>query len=276
MTNPNVFPHQPEFVDNRAGNTLERALVQRLAHLARTLIAPPDVDIATGYFNPEGFARLAPALERAGRVRLLLGAEPVPPPARPERHLGDPRGARFEAKLLREAWRRTEEGLLRDRDRLAFAPAADAAIRTLLDFLRSGKIEVRRFTRRFLHGKAYLFRGHGVIAGSSNLTAAGLAFNLELNLGQYQPHVCDAVERWFDELWAEAEPFDLAALYEARFLEYEPYVIYLRVLLERYGAELEEERPAGGRSRSRASRTTGSTAPRASSRATTACSWPTA
>src|SRR5690349_17704799 len=122
MPNPNTFPHQPEFVDNQAGNTMEAGLRARLAYLCANLAAPPDVDIATGYFNPEGFARLADGLGHVRHVRLLLGAEPVPPPARPVRHLGDPRGRRFEAKLLREAWHRTEEGLLRDRDRLAFAP----------------------------------------------------------------------------------------------------------------------------------------------------------
>lgn len=246
MTNPNVYPHQPEFVDNRNENTLAAALIARIEHLCATLATPPDLDIATGYFNPEGFGILAARLERLGHIRLLLGAEPVPPPARPERHLGDPRGRRFEAKLLREALDRTQGGLLRDRDRLAFAPGTDRAIQSLLDFLRSGKIEVRRYTQRFLHGKAFSIRGHGVIAGSSNFTASGLVHNLELNLGQYQPQVSAAVEHWFDDLWAGAEPFDLAAIYEARYFEYEPYLIYLRVLLERYGRELEEERPAGG------------------------------
>ncbi len=246
MTNPNILPHQPEFVDNQHGNTMVAALEARLAHLAASLAQPPDIDIATGYFNPEGFARIADKLLGVRHVRLMLGAEPVPPPARPERHLGDPRGAGFERKLLRDAWDRTEQGMLRDRNRLAFAPGTDAAVRKMLDFLRSGRMEVRRYTNRFLHGKAFVFRANGVIAGSSNFTAGGLASNLELNLGQYQPHVFGAVEAWFDDLWKDAEPFDLAAVYEARYLEYDPYLLYLRVLLERYGAELEEERPAGG------------------------------
>jgi hypothetical protein len=42
-------------------------------------------------------------VEKAGSVRLLLGAEPSPPPVRPERRLGEPRGERFEAKLTCEA-----------------------------------------------------------------------------------------------------------------------------------------------------------------------------
>ena len=64
-------------------------------------------------------------------------------------------------------------------------------MRELLDFLDSGKIEVRRYENRFLHGKAFVFSGkQGVLAGSSNFTLAGLTSNLELNLGQYQPACC--------------------------------------------------------------------------------------
>ena len=46
-------------------------------------------------------------------------------------------------------------------------------------------VEVRRFTKGFLHGKAYI-ADHptmpAVLAGSSNLTLAGLSWNRELNL----------------------------------------------------------------------------------------------
>lgn len=245
---PNASTTHPEFVDNRAGNTLEAALNARLRHLADTLRQPVRVAIATGYFNPEGFSRVSNALEATSGVRLLLGAEPIPPPARPARHLTDPRGERFERKLTDDALQLNTQGLLRDRDRLTFDAPTHAAIRQLLDFLRSGRIEVRRYERRFLHGKAYLFSDrNGVIAGSSNFTAAGLTTNLELNLGHYQPDVTGRVERWFEDLWAEAAPFDLASIYQARLAEYPPYLIYLRVLWERYGHELEREAAEVGR-----------------------------
>ncbi|MFN9213918.1 MAG: hypothetical protein ACK6DK_04990, partial [Gemmatimonadota bacterium] len=104
---PGLNSPTPEFIDNRQGNTLESALRARLEHLAATLVQPVDVDIVTGYFNAEGFGRIAASLSRAGRVRLLLGAEPVPPPAQPDRRLGDPRGERFQIKLLKEALART-------------------------------------------------------------------------------------------------------------------------------------------------------------------------
>jgi phosphatidylserine/phosphatidylglycerophosphate/cardiolipin synthase-like enzyme len=247
-TEANAVAARPEFMDNRAGNTLEAALNARLLHLAETLKHPVRLAIATGYFNPEGFARIAAALNRTAGVRLLLGAEPIPPPARPVRRLSDPRGERFERQLTDEALRLNAQGLLRDRDRLAFDGATYAAVRRLLEFLRSGRIEVRRYEKRFLHGKAFLFsHENGIISGSSNFTAAGLTSNLELNLGQYQPSVTSRVERWFEELWSEATPFDLAAIYEARLAEYAPHIIYLRVLWERYGHELEKEALAAGR-----------------------------
>lgn len=239
---------QPEFVDNRHGNTLALALTGRAEHLAATLKDPVTLSIATGYFNPEGFGIVADALDGLGGVRLLLGAEPIPPAVRRPRRLDEPRGERFEAKLTREALEQNERALLRDRDRLPFDPGTDRAIHKLLDALERGHVEVRRYTRRFLHGKAYLFGGgQGAIAGSSNFTAAGLRANLELNLGQYQPGVVQQVEGWFEDLWAEAEPYDLAAVYAARYEEYTPYLVYLRVLLERYGAELAEEAAETGR-----------------------------
>ena len=232
---------KPEFVDNRE-ITLAEALGAHLDWLHETYAKPVEVSIATGYFNPEGFALIADRLERLARVRLLLGAEPIPPPAKPLRMPGDPPPPRFEARLVAEALQLNAKGLERDRNLLEFHPDTDKAIRHLLDFLASGKIEVRRYEKAFLHGKAYLFDSEeGVIAGSSNFTAAGLIRNLELNLGRYDPTPVRKVKEWFDSLWAEAVPYDLAALYEARYEPYQPYLIYLRVLWERYKDELEAE-----------------------------------
>lgn len=220
----------PEFVDNLDGNTLERALRERLEHLLGTLREPPSASIATGYFNPGGFGRLADVLRRAAGVRLLLGAEPLPAARLPERRLGDPRGERYEKRLADEELDGAERKLRRDRNRLPFSEPSRASARDLLDFLDSGKIEVRRYEHRFLHGKAFLFSGkQGVLAGSSNFTLTGLTSNLELNLGQYQPGVVERVEEWFDWLWNDARPYDLAAIYREQFAEHPPYIIFLEL-----------------------------------------------
>jgi len=48
-----TMTEQPQFVDNRNGNTLSAAINAYLADLDDTLAADPDLDIVTGYFNPE-------------------------------------------------------------------------------------------------------------------------------------------------------------------------------------------------------------------------------
>jgi len=154
---------------------------------------------------------------------------------------GEPRGERLEGKLVREELQKNQQGLERDRNLIPFNPGDDRALTDLLEFLKSGKIEVRRFEKAFLHGKAFLFASdEGVISGSSNFTAAGLTSNLELNLGRYDPTPVQKVRNWFDRLWAEAAPYDLAAVYAARFEPYDPYLIFLRVLWERGQATVHE------------------------------------
>ena len=149
------------------------------------------------------------------------------------------------------------EGALRsDPELLGFTLEAAQGAQRLIGWLRSERVEVKRLADRFLHGKAFIVTtdNEGVIAGSANFTYAGLTQNLELVLGRYEPGVVGDVATWFDELWDEAEPYDLAALYEARFEPHSPYLIYLRMLWERYGREITEEAQALGASTIRLTR----------------------
>ena len=235
---------KPELAVNRAGHTVAEALNSFIGEPTTNRVGGAGVDIATAYFNVGGYALLADALDKATNTRLLLGAEPTLPEQRPrplgrESHLP----ARATRDRVRHAVTEHETHLLSDRDLLGFDREVDAQTRRLIDWLRSGKVEVRRLESRFLHGKAFLISDgdHGVVAGSSNLTAAGLTANAELNLGAYQPHTVQQVRQWYDELWDEAKDYDLAALFEARFDPHAPYLIFLRMLWERYADELEAE-----------------------------------
>ena len=151
--------------------------------------------------------------------------------------------SRAEGHRLEEALRSLENAVIADRNLLGFTEQDDALLRRLIDWLDRESIHVHRYTRRFLHGKTFLVTTNddGAIAGSSNFTYAGLAVNVELNLGQYQPGVVKQVREWFDALWEDSETYDLAALYRARFVPHNPYLVYLRMLYERYGAEVEDQ-----------------------------------
>jgi hypothetical protein len=234
---------KPEFTTNRAGELVADAINGHLAFLQETLKEPPELAIASAYFNLGGFALLADQLEQLAHVRLLLGAEPQSPEMRMRQlrpFISPSSSAQFE---LDGALAEHGENLVAERDLLGFTLIADKSAKRLVDWLRSGKVEVRRLEDAFLHGKAFIVVTHdeAVMAGSSNFTYAGLAKNLELNLGLYQPSVVRQVASWFDDLWNRANPYELAKLYEERFVPHSPYLIYLRMLQERYGDEIKEE-----------------------------------
>lgn len=232
----------PIFIDNRDGNTLAKAIAAAWQMLQENGEAVEELCLATGFFNLGGFRLIAEVLEAVPRVRFLLGVEPRPEaecsPADPGQTLEE-----VIRELLAEQLRIQKEGLARQRDLLPFDREEDEWVRRLLKWLHSGRVEVRRHESRILHAKAYLFRNPrgGVLVGSSNLTSGGLKGNLELNLGTQEPALVQRTCQWFDELWEEARPFDLAQLYDRLMEEFPPFFIYLRVLYELYGEQIEEQ-----------------------------------
>lgn len=229
-------PDAPTFVDNRDGNTLEAAL----DGLAASGERGQPLAIATGFFTPHGLVRLRDAFRASGDVRLLLGTEP-PRHRDAMRPRPGERTRAFERRLLEEERTRTDFALHAARDLYPFTPEAREALRDLVDLARSGAIRARRYEGRFLHAKAFLSgtaEQGAVLAGSGNVTGGGLARNLELALGRDDAETLAAAHGWFDDLWEEAEEFDLAAWLGALVDEYTPFDVYIRILLELYGDDL--------------------------------------
>ena len=257
MTTTPPGDFRPTFATNRPAEkeTVADAINALLAGMRTHLAAPPPVAIATAFFNPAGYRLLADELERAGSVRLLLGAQPDVDHQAHVRPLSAGRGPRAEHRALHRALDNHSRLLADDRNLLGFSRGADSDARRLVAWLRGVEaggphVEVRRYTGGFLHGKAFIVdtaMPH-VMSGSSNFTYAGLARNRELNLGQFDPTTVGAVRAWFEELWNESESFDLAGLYEQRWYPHPPWHVFLRMLYELYGAEVDEEKNSRTRS----------------------------
>lgn len=236
---------RPEFATNNPDTkqTVADAVNEMLAFTGAYEIDGRSAAIASAYFNVGGWQLISAELKRVGTVRLMLGAEPQrdtdPVVLRPET---TPRKRAREA-VLAQALSLEEEMLAAERDLTPFTAEARSHVQDMIVWLRSGKVEVRRYKKEFLHGKTYMVDNPalGVIAGSSNFTYAGLAKSRELNLGQYGQSTIALVKDWFDGLWAEAEPFDLATFYEQLVVPDAPYTVFLRMLWEAYGSQVEAD-----------------------------------
>lgn len=237
----------PVFATNRIAPPMTvREEVRRLFRVNREALAvPPSAAIATAYINPAGFLMLADELEKLPRIRILLGADPVPDPLLPV-DADATMQKRLDAALTDHVrWLKAE------RDALGFELRATQSAQRLVEWLRAADergepiVEIRRYTGGFLHGKAFISHHPthpAYLAGSSNLTYAGLTRNAELNVGASGQHgSTPQVIDWFEECWVDSEAFDLAGLYEPLWAEHTPWSVFLRMLLARYGEHLDDE-----------------------------------
>ena len=240
----------PDFATNHspsdAAATVADKVNELFCRLRENKVTAPPIAIATAYINPAGFALLADELERAPRVRLLLGAEPDAESVRAIVSRDSDQDSRRDAAIQHhEAWLEAE------RDMMGFARVPTADAKRMVEWLRSvdtdnkAKVEVRRYLGGFLHGKTYLVQdsaAQAAIAGSSNMTYAGLAHNAELNLGTGGgTSSAGKVREWFEHFWNFSDPYDLAELYGRLWEPHAPWLVYLRMLWELYGEHLETE-----------------------------------
>jgi len=230
-----------ELVDNNEYGSHKDAL----DWLSKTYAGP--FSVATGFVGLGGINELARLLESSPRaLRLLLGAAPPPGLMAGERELeSEPQ--------VRDQFEESLRSLRRERDFQSFPPLRRAMLERVAALLGLESTHVKRYTQRFLHGKAYLIgelaensqlKGQGTaLVSSANLTAAGLTSNLELGLVQYQPNIVRMALDWFNGLWEDATEFkaDLLDLLIPPLPETDPQTVFLRALLELYGEELPEE-----------------------------------
>src|SRR5229473_7570114 len=162
MTIPFVIDNQ----QHKMADVLNALLADHKGH---------SLDIATAYFNISGWQLLHDGLNGLGNFRLLLGDEP---------EVGSDLG-------LREVGAKPIKGLISDLAKETFNEKTLRLVEDLIAFLRQEHVQVRLYTRGFLHAKCYIFYSGGgferftpiaAIVGSSNFTRPGLQTNKELNL----------------------------------------------------------------------------------------------
>ncbi len=219
-------------------------------HLQATLKDFDRMDVAVGYFNLRGwseFDEIVAAREASGSpiARILIGMVFAGPEEETLDQLqatvdGQPRPD-ADAQISKERKAQLLEHLRVQLMRGAPTTADRKTLASLRQHLESGKVEVKVFTRRPLHGKTFIFHRQDLnspimgFVGSSNLTAPGLNSNLELNVD-----VPDSfgggkdLAAWFEARWndphSRAVTADLLALLDESWVKPKsPYEVFLKL-----------------------------------------------
>jgi superfamily II DNA or RNA helicase len=202
----------PKKVIDNSEMTLANFLIEVLKSSKDT-----NLDIATAFFNIKAYELIKEEIKSVKHFRLLLGKSIE---LKEEVTLGEILLNKIKEEIEDFDLEKSQSELVRD----------------LINFLKKENVEIRIYTKDFLHGKAYIF-DNLVVVGSSNFTRAGLTSNTELNTVSLESEAEYIRKRWFDKFWAQASDFkeDLIKILEdSRFgsKEYSPYEIFIKTLYE--------------------------------------------
>jgi superfamily II DNA/RNA helicase len=228
-----------KFLTNQGENTLSK-------RLDNILPLTQEFDCLVGYFFISGFFRLYRALESVKKVRILIGLknEQVVQGLIRIANDGPEENAPSTAEIKKTFGGMMRTELIEAHDSLAI----EIGIRKFIDWIRSGKLEVKLYREQNIHAKVYIMTpehpvpdvNHGyVITGSSNFSHSGLEGNLEFNVLLAEPEEHDYALHRFNELWADAvsvkdvhETIIATVERESPFAFFTPYELYLKFLAD--------------------------------------------
>ena len=228
-----------KFLTNQGENTLSK-------RLETILPLTKDFDCLVGYFFISGFFRLYPALESVSKIRILIGLknEQVVHGLIKIANDGSEESAPSTAEVNHTFGGMMRSELIQAHDSIDI----EKGIRTFIDWIRTGKLEVKLYREQNIHAKVYIMTperpvpdvNHGyVITGSSNLSHSGLEGNLEFNVLLAEPEEHDYALHRFNELWADAvdvkdvhETIINTVEKESPFAFFTPYELYLKFLAD--------------------------------------------
>ncbi|MBI4359752.1 MAG: helicase, partial [Candidatus Jacksonbacteria bacterium] len=209
-------------------------------------------DCLVGYFFLSGFHKLHPSLEKAEKIRILIGIGT-------DTKTSDliQQGAReLDFKSHAETKEEIPGQILQELEqaddfhvRASDAQAKEDGVRKFVDWIRSGKLEIKAYPTNKIHAKLYVMTFHEgdrdkgrVITGSSNFSQSGLQDNLEFNVELKNRADYEFALNNFNRLWETAvdvsDDYVVTIQEKSPFANFTPYELYLKFLYEYFKGEL--------------------------------------
>jgi superfamily II DNA/RNA helicase len=204
-------------------------------------------DCLVGYFFISGFYKLFPSLEKIEKIRILVGLKTDSTAYELLQR------AKEQGELTLKSHASTKEQVVNDvldeLEKSADSADVETGVHKFVEWVRSGKLEVKAHASENLHAKVYIMtfaegdRDKGrVITGSSNLSQSGLQDNLEFNVELKNRADYEFALAKFNELWAVAvdvsKPYEDTIINRSPFAQFTPRELYLKFLYEYFRDEL--------------------------------------
>lgn len=214
-----------------------------------TLVNVETFDILVGYFRTSGFKALCNEFENIDKIRILIGLST-------NKQTIDAYQKSKQLDFL-ESHTNAKDIFSKELEKELYSSEdnydVEYSIRKFVEFLRSGKLELRAFPSRDLHAKVYISkfrkddRDYGrVITGSSNFSENGLNSQYEFNVELKNSIDVKYAQEKFDNLWAMS--VDLTETYidtinDKTWLNdtIKPYELYIKFLYEYFKEKLEKK-----------------------------------
>lgn len=195
-------------------------------------------DCLVGYFYVSGFNKLQESLKSAKKIRILVG---MGIDSQTFKLIEDSRTTTISTS---EYKKRFKKDLIKEMDNSEDNLVVEKGALLFLDYLKSGKVEIRGYKERKTHSKLYIMsfpqtdRDKGrVVTGSSNFTFPGLEKNLEFNVELSRKEDYLFAKEEFEKLWEKSEPISedfINTLTHDTWLRNDitPYELYLKFIYE--------------------------------------------
>ena len=207
-------------------------------------------DVLVGYFRTSGFFKMYEALEKVEKIRILVGLNvdkftvKIIDRVNEEMKLSSISSVNGKEIISGEIEKEFEIG--------DSSAKVEKGVRTFIDWLKSGKLEMRMYTEAPIHAKVYIMRKDhekvpdtygSVITGSSNFSEAGLVNNLEFNVELKDSADVKFALSKFEELWEKGTDIRdtyIEAVEQHTWMrdDITPYQLYLKTLYEFFKEEI--------------------------------------
>lgn len=233
-------------------NEPERDLYSRFAAILKS--NTQFFDVLVGYFRASGFFKMYEALEQVEKIRILVGLNVDRYTVKIIDRVNDE--AKYAAISTADGKEIIADEIEKEFETAASSAQVEKSVRIFMDWLKSGKLEMRMYTEAPIHAKVYIMRKDqekvpdtfgSVITGSSNFSEAGLVNNLEFNveLKDYAD-VKFALDK-FEELWVQGTDIRdtyIEAVEQHTWMrdDITPYQLYLKTLYEFFKEEINADK----------------------------------